>query len=321
MAFERAGMTPLWQSEIDRNARRILAHHWPDTPCYEDVTTLDGGAVEPVDVLTGGFPCQDLSVAGRRAGLEGARSGLFWEIVRIIREMREATDNEYPAVVVLENVPGLLSSHRGRDMAVVLWALQNVGAVDIGWRVLDAQWHGVAQRRRRVFIVVDFRGRRAGEILSLAERLSGDSPPSREAREEAAGTLGGGSGQRGWSSDTDRMTFVPLDPSGAVSSKWAKGTGSPAVAFDLQQVTSVLNRQRLAADRPCPTLLQAGGAHVIRGMAVRRLTPRECERLQGFPDDWTTPAGSDSARYKTLGNAVAVPVVERIGRKIVEALS
>lgn len=92
------------------------------------------------------------------------------------------------------------------------------------------------------------------------------------------------------------------------------------VAFDMQQVTSVLNRQRLGSDRPCPTLHQAGGAHVITDMAVRRLTPTECERLQGFPDDWTVPAGSDSARYKALGNAVAVPVVERIGRQIVSVL-
>jgi DNA (cytosine-5)-methyltransferase 1 len=100
-----------------------------------------------------------------------------------------------------------------------------------------------------------------------------------------------------------------------------KATMQPAVAFDMQHVTRALNRQRLGAARPCPTLHQSGGAHIIRDMAVRRLTPRECERLQGFPDDWTTPAGSDSARYKALGNAVAVPVVERIGQKIVEALS
>ena len=455
LAAERAGMRVAWQSEIDPQASRVLAHHWPDVPNHGDITAIDGAELEPVDVITGGFPCQDLSVAGKRAGLNGARSGLFFEFMRVVGEMREATAGVSPSLVVIENVPGLLNSHGGADFGVLLDTLADLGALDIGWAVLDAQWFGVPQRRRRVFVVVDFGGRRAGEILALSEGLRGDSPPRREARQGVAGTLGGGAGERGWAPDTDRMTFVPFTPAGHADNRHGVGTlradggdvgngsetlvahtlradgfdasedgtgrGTPLVPFrksrraqsaddhetwvedevantlntfdngdvrtteiiafqqnqrdevrDLGDVAGALSAQpgmkqqsylafamrgREEGNVPevsgdvSPAIRGASGGsthtHVAftnRGlesgasaerlragshgalpmvasqMAVRRLTPRECERLQGFPDDWTVPAGSDSARYKALGNAVAVPVVERIGRQIVSVL-
>ena len=144
LGLERAGMTVRWQVEIDKNAQRVLRHHWPDTALYEDVREV-GGEVERVDLICGGFPCQDLSVAGRRAGLAGKRSGLFHEFMRIASELA-------PRWLLIENVPGLLSSNGGRDMGTVLGTLGELG---YGWayRVLDAQYFGVAQRRRRVFIV------------------------------------------------------------------------------------------------------------------------------------------------------------------------
>jgi DNA (cytosine-5)-methyltransferase 1 len=133
-------------------------------------------------------------VAGRRAGLSGERSGLFFEAVRLIREMREATDGECPAFAVFENVPGLLSSHGGRDFAVVLGTLVECGALDIAWRILDARHFGVAQRRRRVFLVADFRAERAAAVLFEPESGSGHPAPGKEAGPRVAASLVGGAG-------------------------------------------------------------------------------------------------------------------------------
>jgi DNA (cytosine-5)-methyltransferase 1 len=151
-----------------------------------------------VDVIVGGFPCQDLSVAGKRTGLKGERSGLFFEVIRIIKEMREASNGEYPKYVVLENVPGLLSSNRGRDFGVVLKELAQCGMDDIGWRVLDAQYFGLAQRRKRVFIVGHSGGGAdSAEVLFDAESVYGDSPPSRPSKQIVTSALTGRLGSGG----------------------------------------------------------------------------------------------------------------------------
>src|SRR5579875_134000 len=145
LGADRAGWRCAWQVEIDRRCVEVLARHWPEVERFGDVRAVGAHNLAPVDLICGGFPCQDLSVAGRRAGLAGSRSGLWWEFYRIVAELR-------PAWVVVENVPGLLSSNRGRDMGTILASLGDLG---YGWayRVLDAQWFGVPQRRRRVFIV------------------------------------------------------------------------------------------------------------------------------------------------------------------------
>lgn len=208
LGFERAGHRVVWHSEIDRHASAILAEHWPDVPNLGDLCDLHGGLIEPVDVICGGFPCQDLSVAGKRAGFAGARSSLVFQFLRIVKEMREATDGKAPTFVVLENVPGLFSSHGGRDFGVLLDALGELRPVDLCWRVLDSRYFGVAQRRRRVFIVLDLGGERAEQVLVEPESLRGDPAAGRAAREDVAGTLGNGSQERGWPDDTDRMTFV-----------------------------------------------------------------------------------------------------------------
>ena len=144
LGLERAGMSVLWQAEIDEWSRRVLRWHWPDTRLYNDVRDITADA-ERVDLLTGGFPCQDLSVAGRRAGLAGERSGLFHEFARLADELR-------PAWLLVENVVGLLSSADGRDFGVVLSTLADLG-YGLSWRVVDARYFGVPQRRRRVFVV------------------------------------------------------------------------------------------------------------------------------------------------------------------------
>src|SRR5690606_22204381 len=292
LAADRVGMEVAWQSEIDPHASRVLAHHWPDVPNLGDIHDI----TEPptVDVLTGGFPCQDYSVAGRGAGLAGDRGALWWQMHRIIAECR-------PTWVVGENVHGLTTRRHQDSLRTIIGSLVDLG-YGVVWRVLDARWFGVAQRRRRVFIVGHSGGQPRPEILALAQSVSGDTPPSREtgartapalaARTRSGGGLGTGTELDGgliafnWQTGGDGM----LSPRSTHTDALHVGQ-TPAVAFAQNQ-------------RP----------------TVRRLTPLETERLQGFPDHWTAiPGNSDTQRYKQLGNAVAVPVVEWILGNIVKA--
>jgi DNA (cytosine-5)-methyltransferase 1 len=184
--MQRQGVKVVASVEIDKNCNQVLAQHFPDATQFTDVTTVKGedlinaGFTPSTGIITGGFPCQDLSVAGKRAGLAGARSGLFWEIARLVEE----TQTEY---FILENVPGLLSSNDGKDFGVVLGTMADLG-YSVGWRVLDAQHFGVPQRRRRVFVV----GRRAAsggvaEILFKSEGLRRDLTQSNQARQGTTG--------------------------------------------------------------------------------------------------------------------------------------
>jgi DNA (cytosine-5)-methyltransferase 1 len=207
LGFERAGFKTTWAVEIDQKAQAVLRLRFPEAKLHDDVCEVGARNLESVDVVTFGSPCQDLSVAGKRAGLAGERSGLFHESVRIIRELRAAHGK--PDFAIWENVPGAFSSNGGRDFAVVIQEMVNLGARDVAWRVLDSRFFGVAQRRRRVFLVSDFGGERAEQVLALAEGVRGYSPQGRKARE---GTSAGA----GYSPRT----------SGAVTSKWAKGGGA-----------------------------------------------------------------------------------------------
>lgn len=176
LGLERAGMEIAWQVEADPEARSVLRRHYSDIPIYEDVRNV-GSNLDDVDLVCGGFPCQDVSVAGNRAGLAGERSGLFYEAARII-------DTIAPRFVLIENVPGLLSSNGGRDMGAVLGTLANLG-YGYTYRVLDSQNFGVPQRRRRVFIVADSRGFCEPEILLEREGVPGYSSEGEEAREDS----------------------------------------------------------------------------------------------------------------------------------------
>ena len=185
LAMQRNGIKTVATVEIDKNARGVLQRRFPDATHFEDVTKVTGdelraaGFIPSRGIITGGFPCQDLSVAGKRAGLAGKRSGLYWEIIRLVEELS-------PAYLVLENVPGLLSSNGGRDMGTVIGALSTRG-YGVSWRVLDAQYFGVAQRRRRVFIVGCLGdGERSSKILALSEGMPGDSLSIRKKREKSS---------------------------------------------------------------------------------------------------------------------------------------
>jgi len=177
--FDRAGMECAWQVEIDKHCNAVLEARWPGVRRFGDVSEVGSDSLEDVELICGGFPCQDLSVAGKRAGLGGARSGLFFEAARIVGELR-------PKWVVIENVPGLLSSNKGEDFCIVLETLTELG-YGVAWRVLDSQYFGVAQRRRRVFIVGCLGdGASAAEVLFEPKGMCRDTPPSREEGERTA---------------------------------------------------------------------------------------------------------------------------------------
>lgn len=204
-----SGITPVWASEIEPFPIRVTTKRLPFMKHYGDVSRMDGGKIEPVDIITFGSPCQDMSIAGKRAGLDGSRSNLFYEAIRIVKEMRCATDGKYPRYIVWENVPGAFSSNKGADFQSVLeeicsvkgyeihtprperWA--NAGEIvaedfSLAWRVFDAQYWGVPQRRKRIYLVADFAGGSAGKILFESEGVSGYTPQGFRPWQGTAGT-------------------------------------------------------------------------------------------------------------------------------------
>ena len=213
-----SGITPVWASEIEPFPIRVTTKRLPFMKHYGDVSRMDGGKIEPVDIITFGSPCQDMSIAGRREGLDGSRSSLFYEAVRIVKEMRCATDGRYPRYIVWENVPGAFSSNKGADFQSVLeeicsakgykidparpakWpAAGEIVADDfsLAWRVFDAQYWGVPQRRKRIYLVADFAGGSAGKILFESEGVSGYTPQGFRPWQGAAGAFKEGAGASG----------------------------------------------------------------------------------------------------------------------------
>ena len=217
-----SGIEPLWASEIEPFPIRVTTKRLPFMKHYGDVSKLDGAELPPVDIITFGSPCQDMSVAGRRAGLDGSRSNLFYEAVRIVREMREATNGEKPRYIVWENVPGAFSSNGGEDFKAVLDTIRrvkdpkadtprpakwpNAGCIladdhSVAWRVFDAQYWGVPQRRKRIYLVADFAGGCAEKILFESEGLSGYTPQGFRSWQGSAGTAEEGSHPAGVGTD------------------------------------------------------------------------------------------------------------------------
>ena len=279
------GIRSLWASEIVPECVAVTKRHFPDMAHLGDITQLHGGMIPPVDILTFGSPCQGLSLAGRRLGLADERSGLFMEAIRIIREMQEATHGKYPQFAIFENVPGALSSNGRRDYQAVLeaftgakvpmpesgrWANAGMArgrGVDLAWIIYDAQHFGTAQRRRRLFLVADFRGKRAGEILFVPKSLRGYFEAGGTPRQGITAFTEGGAGAAG------RIIEV-LNDQGGNSMTVERGGLSPtlrsqthgnlpivAAGFDLQQITSKTNRSALKPVQP--TLCGTGNPHVI----------------------------------------------------------
>lgn len=408
LAFRNAGHDIVYACDIDPFARAVYAARFGYEPQGRDINDVRASDIPEASIWVGGFPCQDLSTAGKRGGIHAERSGLIWRFLELARERR-------PEWILLENVPGLLS---GRDVGsgdedvdeaatdavswfgTLLGALAQLGFVG-SWRVLDARFFGVPQRRRRVFILA----RRAGSgpdpaaVLFEPEGVRGRAATGGASGPRTAGTL---TARAGKGCDSDGNGREPVAVAATVSasaghhghsSPRGDGTDNLVAAFDLAQVTSAANRATCGPDASptlnasaphavafghtqgldeqassdvTPTIRRGGSGGAVafswqqgddskhgadgRGRSwvaragdytgsirttardavageaasgVRRLTPRECERLQGFPDDWTLipwkkGVAPDSLRYKALGNSVAVPVVEWIARRLPE---
>jgi DNA (cytosine-5)-methyltransferase 1 len=379
VAWGSLGLKAEWLAEIEPFPSAVLAHHYPDTPNLGDMTQLPRriltGEIEAPEILVGGTPCQAFSVAGLREGLNDPRGQLtikFVELADAIDHIRSKR-NDPPAVIVWENVPGALSD-KGNAFGCFLGALSgedcelqpgggkwaNAGCVfgpvrTIAWRVLDAQYFGVAQRRRRVFVVASARnGFNPAQVLFEFEGMRRDFAPSREAREGAAHSTApspASSGSRSadlipsiaGSLDTKcgagKLTHQSLKNGhviGTITARMFNSLGArdveegallPVAFHSNAQADQLPSGQRDTSVTDALTCSQS--AAVATAMQVRRLTPIECERLQGFPDGYTAiplrkkPASEcpDGPRYKALGNSMAVPVMRWIGQRIVQPLN
>ena len=450
LAARHAGVTPVWASEIEPFPCSVTARRFPDVKQLGDITKIDPDTLPPVDIICAGSPCQDLSIAGKREGLNGERSGLFRTAVDLVRRMRERTAGKYPRFFVWENVPGAFSSNRGMDFQAVLeeigeseipmpqgnrWApagLVQFPGAEIAWRVLDAQYWGVPQRRRRIFLVADFAasGRCAGEILFEPEGVCGDSAAGTGTGEEvtrgAENCARATSGVYGFDTRASIASSAPVIADGVPPITTSNRLGVMAAGFNgkagpssggigymeegvptliadhpmyvaIYDITHADEVMRPVKDGIVPTLnarmgtggnqvpvvhayciagnpidrkIENGGngkgvlaetaytlntvdRHAVTGIygaksyseyeagkvatlrasggayggdsenlalsysIVRRLTPTECERLQGLEDGYTE-GGSDTARYKALGNGMAQPCADYVIRRIVE---
>ena len=329
VAWHPLGWTPAWFAEIEAFPSAVLKHHYPNVPNLGDMTKYEEWPDAAIDVLVGGTPCQSFSVAGLRKGLDDPRGNLMLVFGALARRYR-------PQWLVWENVPGVLSSNGGRDFGTFLGMLGQLG-YGFAYRVLDAQYFGVAQRRRRVFVVGCLGDwRRAAAVLFERHSLSGHPAPSRQARQVAA-TLtsprtGGGGSYRLDAHDVDGGFIQAVDVCPTLRAGGNRTGGDrppgtdvyvcvePAIAFHPTQdpISSTEISHALNANA------NATAAVASAGMAVRRLTPEECEALQGFRRGYTAipwrgkPASAcpDGPRYKALGNSFAVPVVAWIGERI-----
>lgn len=369
LAWEPLGWEPLAFCEIDDFPSAVLAERWPNVPNLGDITKVDWkkeihGAV---DLVVGGSPCQSFSIAGKREGLKGA-SGLMFEYIRCVQELR-------PRWFLWENVPGALTSENGDAFGQLLREMDELGYC-LAWRILDAQFFGVAQRRRRLFLVGHLGAESPAEVLFEPDCLSGNPQSSREKRKELtrragrsaacagfkysaaprANTLGYAEKQANTlTADWHAPAVLPLHGNmiGRADSgdHGGKGYGMPGdPAFTLlanhpHMVSSGsgsgpiamgdLNAHTAICRNVCPTLKCGGDGAMIaleigdkptegNPMLVRRLTPLECERLQGFPDGHTLIAWKgkpaeecpDGPRYKAIGNSMAVPVMRWLGERI-----
>lgn len=401
LAAKMVGMKPLWASEVEPFPIRVTTKKMPEVKHLGDIREIRGDEIEPVDIITFGSPCQDLSIAGKREGLKGSHSNLFHEAIRIIKEMRDKTNGEKPRYIIWENVPGAFSSNKGEDFQKVLdeilsikdempkiplpkegrWAYSDriLGeGFSLAWRVLDAQYFGVPQRRKRIFLVADFNGERATEILFDRKSLSRNFKKGREKGkgnprtsknctheticiadqggeyidfvENMSPTLRAKGGRPPFIFENhgqDSRFNGPLEKAQTLSS--ALGTGGnnqPFVVYDIRQTSENTKNERHNI-YPCnlsrtidtsgntPTRNQGGVAIVenddIYSMSknshfskadknltsslvatdykdppliykkyVRRLTPKECGRLQGFPDGWCDDLGMENPTEKEV---------------------
>jgi len=271
-------------SEIDKYASSIYQSHFPTHHNYGDITKINAKELPDFDLLVGGFPCQSFSIAGKRGGFDDARGTMFFELARIIREKQ-------PRLFVFENVKGLLSHDNGQTFATIVNTLDELG-YDLQWQVLNSKNHGVPQNRERVFIIGHLRGTSRPEVFPFTGQGNKNTTLGKSTEATVARTLTAGGHSGG---NHSGMTILQLN----------QPTHSNDRVYGTEGVSPTLNTMQGGNRQP----------FIPEDNRIRRLTPTECERLQGFPDGWTEGV-SDTQRYKTLGNAVTVNVIEAIMEKL-----
>ena len=348
LAALTCGIKPIWSSEVEPFPIRVTQKNLPQVKHLGDIKDIDGSEIEPVDIITFGSPCQDLSIAGKRAGLEGEKSNLFYEAIRVIKEMRCKTNGKYPRYLLWENVPGAFSSNKGEDFRCVLEEItriknsavklsrpsrwQSAGEIlgddfSLAWRVLDSKYFGVPQRRRRIFLVADLDGGSSREILFEQKSLSRDTSEGckkgkRSTRaikesfnkticlndqggermdisEELTGTLSAKAGnpplvydirQTSENTKNKRHNIYKCDVSRTIDTSGntpIRNQGGVAIVEDTYSMSK--NSYFTKADKNISSPLLATDYKdppLVNQKLVRRLTPKECGRLQGFPDYW-----------------------------------
>lgn len=347
---------PIWSSEVEPFPIRVTQKNLPQVKHLGDIKDIDGSEIEPVDIITFGSPCQDLSIAGKRAGLEGEKSNLFYEAIRVIKEMRCKTNGKYPRYLLWENVPGAFSSNKGEDFRCVLEEItriknsavklsrpskwQSAGEIlgddfSLAWRVLDAKYFGVPQRRRRIFLVADLDGGSSREILFEQKSLSGDTSEGCEKgkrntraikesfnkticlndqggermdiSEDLSGTLRAKAGnppllydirQTSENTKNERHNIYECDVSRTIDTSGntpTRNQGGVAIVEDIYTMSK--NSHFTKADKNISSSLVATDYKdppLVNQKLVRRLTPKECGRLQGFPDYWCDDLGIEN---------------------------
>jgi len=301
LGMERAGHTCVGSCEWDKYARETYKYNFNQYPEYDDAKDMHAQSLPSFDVLCAGFPCQAFSIAGKRLGFEDPRGNIFFEIARIAKAKR-------PSYLFLENVKGLLSHEKGDTFRTIISTLDEMG-YDAEWQVLNSKYF-VPQNRERVFIIGHLRGERTRQIFPLGDFNSETDKPKLKQI--------GNVDTKGHNSLWGRV----YDPNGIAPNLNANGGGMGAktglYAVDTTMIylsnTNANMKQRIQERKETWTLGTGTDFGIKDGMRIRKLTPVECERLQGFPDGWTI--GSDTQRYKQCGNAVTVHVVEYIAQEL-----
>lgn len=331
LALQNLGHEVVGACEIDKYARSVFEKHFKGVPIYNDATHLHEESLPHFDLLSGGFPCQAFSIAGKRRGFDDTRGSLFFEIARLAKEKR-------PSYLLLENVKGLLSHDKGQTFRTIISTLDEVG-YDVEWQLLNSKYH-VPQNRERLFIIGHLRGKRRRQIFPLGDydqktdrkikKVGGYSQGTSVydtdglAPTISACTHGYAIGNIAVVKDHDKLRKLD-NISNCIDQNYWKGYdnhGQRTLIYTAQQNQNM--KQKIQNRDDTWTLsTSAKDFGVMEGQRIRRLTPKECERLQGFPDDWTKYGSdgsiiSDTQRYKMCGNAVTVPVVEFIAKNLTD---
>ena len=291
LGMERAGHECVGSCEWDKHARETYKKNFGSYPEYDDAKDLHPQSLPYFDVLCAGFPCQAFSIAGKRMGFEDTRGTIFFEIARIAKEKR-------PPYLFLENVKGLLNHDKGRTFDTIISTLDEMG-YDAEWQVLNSKYF-VPQNRERVFIIGHLRGERTRQVFPLGDF---DKETDKQKPKEIVGIV------------NDKGNLRGVEYSTCIDSNYWKGCDNHAQRTMVYISNTNANMKQREQERTETwTLGTATDFGIREGMRIRKLTPKECERLQGFPDDWTV--GSDTQRYKQCGNAVTVNVVEYIAKEL-----